>query len=233
MKKGWIILILVLVLAGALTGGYFGYQALAARFSPSNAPTVPPLPSPSGGDSSAAVPSEALPPDGPQVTPGYDEGRKPSGGTEEPSGEPNTPAGTDTAPDFSVQDRDGSFVRLSDFFGKPMVVNIWASWCGPCVGELPGFQSMYETYGGEITFLMVNLTDGYDETVEGVTAFVEQNGYTFPVYFDVNYDLAITYGITSIPETLFIDAEGHIVATQLGSMQEPVLEAYLLQLLAN
>ena len=82
---------------------------------------------------------------------------------------------TKKAKDFTVLNMNNEKVRLSDFFGKPIVVNFWATWCGPCKGELPEFDEYYEKYNGQIEFLMVNLTDGEDDTVEGVKEFINKN----------------------------------------------------------
>lgn len=80
------------------------------------------------------------------------------------------------ADNFTVYDSELNKVRLSDNFGKPIVINFWASWCGPCTSELPAFDAMYEKYGDEVVFLMINLTDGQRETVEIVKKFVSDNG---------------------------------------------------------
>ena len=87
------------------------------------------------------------------------------------------------AVDFTVTDREGNTVKLSEFFGKPIIINFWATWCGPCKSELPVFDEAYRKYGEGVTFLMVNLTDGYRDTVEAVKAFIEDNDYTFPRIF--------------------------------------------------
>ena len=116
------------------------------------------------------------------------------------------------APDFTVYDADGNAVNLSDFIGKPTIVNFWASWCGPCQMEMPDFDEKYKELGEEINFLMVNITDGYRETLEIAKEFVENSGYSFPVYYDTDKDAAMTYGINSFPTTYFIDAEGHAIA---------------------
>lgn len=75
--------------------------------------------------------------------------------------------------------------------------------------------------------MMVNLTDGAQETVSGVSDFVTDNGFHFPVYFDTDVDAAMTYSVYSIPATLFIDADGNIVASQLGAMSEDMLRSYI------
>ena len=75
-------------------------------------------------------------------------------------------------------------MHLSDFAGKPVVVNFWASWCPPCRSELPAFDSLYAEYGDRIQFMMVDLTDGNRETMPGVKVFVTEQGFQFPVYYD-------------------------------------------------
>lgn len=122
-------------------------------------------------------------------------------------------------PDFTVYDGAGGAVRLSDFRGKPVVLNFWASWCGPCKSEMPDFETVYNEYGDDIHFLIVNMTDGSRETVEIASAYVEESGYTFPVYYDTDYDAAITYSVYSLPTTYFIDAEGYIAAQGSGALQ--------------
>ena len=128
------------------------------------------------------------------------------------------------APDFKVLDMEGNEVRLSDFFGKPIVLNFWASWCPPCKAELPDFEAACKKYEGKVTFLMVNLTDGQRETVEVAKAFVAEQGYTFPVYFDTKYEAAYLYGLSSIPQTYFISAEGEPIARATGMISAGQLE---------
>jgi len=128
-----------------------------------------------------------------------------------------------SAPDFTVYDREGNAVQLSDYFGKPIVLNFWASWCGPCKMEMPDFQDQYLELGEEIHFLMINVTDGSRETVESASAFIEEQGYTFPVFYDTDSDAALTYGAYALPTTYFIDAEGFAAVQATGAINGETL----------
>ena len=128
------------------------------------------------------------------------------------------------APDFHVYDKDGNTVHLSDFFGKPIVLNFWASWCGPCQRDMPDFNEKHAELGGEVHFVMVNMTDGGRETVETASAFIEKNGYNFPVFFDTTGEAAATYGAYSLPTSFFINAEGHVIAQAVGAIDTATLQ---------
>ena len=122
------------------------------------------------------------------------------------------------APDFTVYTADGTEVKLSDMKGKPVILNFWASWCSPCKMEMPDFDEAYAQHGEDIHFMMVNLTDGSRETVEKASAFIEEQGYSFPVYYDTTQEAAYIYAVSAIPTTYFIDAEGHFVAYGQGAL---------------
>ena len=128
------------------------------------------------------------------------------------------------APDFEVIDKAGNPVKLSSFFGKPIVLNFWASWCGPCQSEMPDFNEKYAEMGGDVHFVMVNMTDGGRETVETASAFIEKNGYDFPVLFDTKSEAAMTYGAYSLPTSFFINAEGHVIAQAVGAIDAATLQ---------
>ena len=128
------------------------------------------------------------------------------------------------APNFTVFDLEGNEVNLTDFFGKPIIVNFWASWCGPCKMEMPDFDAAYTTYKDEIEFLMVNMTDGSRETLEKASSFIVDSEYTFPVYYDTEYSAAITYSVSSLPTTYFINADGELIAHARGAIDADTLE---------
>lgn len=127
-------------------------------------------------------------------------------------------------PDFTMYDLDGNEVKLSDFVGKPIIVNFWATWCGPCKNEMPYFQNMYDKYGDQVTFIMLNATDGARDTVEKVKKFVSDTGYTFPVYYDTEMSGIILYGVYAYPSTLIINADGTIYNGHVGGLTQSQLE---------
>ncbi len=135
-----------------------------------------------------------------------------------------TSAQTPLAPDFTVLDRDGNKVSLSSLRGKPVVLNFWASWCGPCKSEMPDFEAAYQKYGADVQFIMVNLTDGKNETVESAIECIDSLGYNFPIYFDTESEAVAAYGISAIPATFFINAEGQLVTYATGAIGSELIE---------
>ncbi len=128
------------------------------------------------------------------------------------------------APDFIVYDQSGNEIHLSDHFGKPIVLNFWASWCGPCQLEMPDFQEKYLELSKDVHFLMINMTDGSRETVASASEFIAEQKYTFPVFYDTASYAAIAYGAYSLPTTYFIDADGYAVARAIGAIDGDTLQ---------
>ena len=124
------------------------------------------------------------------------------------------------AVDFTVKDFDGNDVNLSDYFGKPIVLNFWAYWCGPCQSEMPEFNRKYEELDGEVVFLMVHADP---DTTQG-KSLVVANGYSFPVVYDEKGVAAATYGISAYPTTFFIDKDGNLQAYYVGAMHADLLQ---------
>ena len=135
------------------------------------------------------------------------------------------------APDFTVTDSDGNSVKLSDFRGKGVVLNFWASWCGPCKMEMPHFQAAYEQYGEDVHFLMVNMSTAFGDSRDDAAAVLEEGGYTFPVYYDDLSECAYGYGINASPVTVFIDADGNLVSAKTGAMNAADLDRRILAIL--
>ena len=118
------------------------------------------------------------------------------------------------APDFTLKKLDGQEVSLSDFRGEPVLLNFWASWCGPCRLEMPFLQEIYEEWSGEgLVLLAVNL----QERQGTVEEFIEGAGYTFPVLLAPSNKVPLSYNIRGIPATFFIDADGVIRDIKIGA----------------
>lgn len=117
------------------------------------------------------------------------------------------------APDFTVRLTDGSTFTLSEARGKAVILNIWATWCGPCCRELPAFQELYDEFGGSLQVLAVN----YAESEKTVRDFIEENGYTFPFALDEYASVSALYPSDGIPFTVIIDPDGNISQTFTGA----------------
>jgi thiol-disulfide isomerase/thioredoxin len=117
-------------------------------------------------------------------------------------------------PDFQLQDLNDNTISFSDFSGQPIMLNFWATWCGPCRHEMPFIQQVFENWQGkDLVILTINL----GESKEKVSEFMRSNALTFPVLLDTNTNTADKYNVTAIPTTFFIDANGVIQERRIGS----------------
>ena len=118
-----------------------------------------------------------------------------------------------TAPDFAVLDGNGNTVRLSDKFGKPVVINFWATWCSNCVKVMPAIEKLYEEYGDQIVIVGVNV--GEDE--DTIDTFIEAKNYSFPVACDTKSNISNLYPSAGIPYTVIVGKDGLVTETFLGA----------------
>ena len=118
------------------------------------------------------------------------------------------------APDFQLPNLEGQVVSLSDFRGKPVLLNFWATWCSPCRFEMPFIQSIFEESSDTgLVILAVNI----GETPSRVRDFIQSGNFSFLVLLDTNQDVALEYNIRGIPTTFFIDKEGVIQVIKVGA----------------
>ena len=128
------------------------------------------------------------------------------------------------APDFAFTDlATGRTLKLSDLRDKPVYLNFWATWCPPCVKELPHIQAKYEQYKDKINFVAISL----DGEQEAPAQFIPSRGYTFPVGYGNEREISRAYNVEAIPMSFIIDTNGVVKAKIVGSMDEADLERFL------
>lgn len=130
------------------------------------------------------------------------------------------------AADFTVYDASGKAVKLSDFRGKPVVLNFWSSWSESCKQELPYFSEEYKKEKGNVQFLMVDYFGGDDgnETQKTAAEFLKKQNYGFPVFYDQKQDAQAHYSFADVPDTYFIDRKGRLIAICEGTIEKSALE---------
>jgi len=128
-----------------------------------------------------------------------------------------------TAPDFSLQSLAGVDVTLSEFRGKPVIVNFWATWCPPCKAEMPLFDDFANRYPDSLVVLAVNSGEKADEVIRFAESFSQQLIFLL----DPENSLGIAYGVRGLPTTFFIDREGYLQALHIGELTEEFIANYL------
>ncbi|MBJ8028962.1 redoxin domain-containing protein [Bacillus cereus group sp. N21] len=129
------------------------------------------------------------------------------------------------APDFELSKLDGTKVKLSDFKGKKVILNFWATWCGPCQQEMPDMEAFYKKYKDDVEILAVNYTvsEGANGE-EKVKKFAEEKGITFPILLDKDITVTTTYKVITIPTSYFVDTKGVIQDKFIGPMTQKEME---------
>lgn len=138
--------------------------------------------------------------------------------------------------DFTLKDQFGNEHTLSDYKGKTVFLNFWATWCGPCRSEMPDIQKLYETYeteGDNAVIILGVAAPGLDQEKDeaGIKAFLDENGYTYPTLMDTTGDLFSEYGISSFPTTFMIDREGNVFGYVSGALNEDMMKNIIEQTL--
>lgn len=138
--------------------------------------------------------------------------------------------------DFTLKDQFGNEHTLSDYKGKTVFLNFWATWCGPCRSEMPDIQKLYETYDteGDNAVIILGVAApglGQEKDEAGIKAFLDENGYTYPTLMDTTGDLFSEYGISSFPTTFMIDREGNVFGYVSGALNEDMMKNIIEQTL--
>ena len=170
----------------------------------------------------------------PQATPTVQVTQQPAA-TDTPEATDNPQASRAPVPalDFTLTDQFGNTHTLDQYKGKTILLNFWATWCGPCRSEMPDLQAVYEDYGNNEKDLVVlgvaapNL--GQEGSVEDITAFLEENGYTYPTLMNEDASLFYSYGISSFPTTFMIDKNGNVYGYIMGAQSREVFDDIIQQ----
>lgn len=131
--------------------------------------------------------------------------------------------------DFTLKDQYDNTHSLSDYKGKTIFLNFWATWCPPCRAEMPDIQKIYETYDteGDDALIVLGVAGpgyGNEKSEEGIKEFLDENGYTYPVLMDTTGELFSAYGIYSYPTTFMIDRDGNVFGYASGQLNEDMMK---------
>ena len=146
------------------------------------------------------------------------------------------------APDFTLVDQYGEEHTLSDYKGKVVFLNFWATWCPPCREEMPDIEALYKEYGENSEDLVIlsvanpktkDNPNNNDKTIEEVTKFMEDNGYSYPALMDTTGDVLLQYYITAFPTTFMIDREGRVIGYANGALTKDIMKNIITQALSE
>jgi cytochrome c biogenesis protein CcmG/thiol:disulfide interchange protein DsbE len=147
------------------------------------------------------------------------------GAADDPSGAssdaptPSAPPSGPTVPDIEVDDFNGQTASLRDHVGTPLVVNFWASWCPPCIAEMPDLEAVHQAVADEVTFIGINTQD----TAEQAEALVDETGVSYQLLRDPDGELFRAFEVFGMPSTFYVDADGTIVARHTGLLTRDAL----------
>lgn len=215
MKKYGKLIAMAVILAAILGAAVFAYQKLQAE---ANLPSLEEEVKSSETEKKEDVPEDTK-----------------EDGTESEKTETSEDPGAkrQEAIDVTFYDSEGKAVKLSDYYGKPVVMNFWATWCGYCKKEMPDFQEVYEEYKDKVEFLFINSTDGSRETREKAETYLQEQGYTIPAFYDEDLDAVYTYSVNSLPTTMLLDKQGRVAAYAPGLVEKEALTSALDALLGE
>ena len=136
--------------------------------------------------------------------------------------------------DFTLTDQYGNTHALSDYKGKTVFLNFWATWCPPCRAEMPDIQKLYETYDteGDDALVVLGIAApgmGSERSEEGIKDFLDEHGYTYPVLMDTTGDIFMGYGVFSYPTTFMIDKDGNVFGYASGQLSEDMMKSIIKQ----
>lgn len=146
------------------------------------------------------------------------------------------------APDFTLTDQFGEEHTLSDYKGKVVFLNFWATWCPPCRKEMPDIEALYKEYGENAEDLVIlsvanpkteDNPNNNDKTIEEVSQFMEDNGYTYPTLMDTTGDVLLEYYVTAFPTTFMIDREGRVIGYASGALSKDIMKNIITQALSE
>ncbi len=157
---------------------------------------------------------------------------------DESAEEQNQESGLTPAIDFTLTDQYGNTHKLSDYKGKTVFLNFWATWCSPCRAEMPDIQKLYESAQteGENALVILGVAApnwGKEKSEEGIKEFLEENGYTYPVLMDTTGEVFMSYGISAFPTTFMITREGEVFGYANGQLNEQTMKSIIDQTMSG